>query len=126
MYKAIIELLFVIENFFILDDILSYKNITYDLDFILELFNELKEENNKYYSLKFLIMHKIQNYLTCLFQRVENIADEIEDKISNILEVINNQFNKYHIYKYWLQSLTNQIIKNNEDTSLNCCDNLYK
>lgn len=113
-YKSIIELLFTIENFFILDDILSYKSIAYDLDFILELLNELKEENNKYDILKFLIMHKIQNFLTCLFQRVKNITDEIEDKISNILEVINNQFNKYLIYKYWLKSLTNQIIKNNE------------
>lgn len=113
-FKSVSDILFSIDNFFILDNILSYNDIRYDMNFIQNIFNEIKEQKDEYLIITFLLIHKIQDYLSSLYKRFENISDEIEDKILNILQILNNQKNNYTIYKHWLKFLTNQIIKNNE------------
>ncbi len=113
-FKSISDILFSIDNFFILDNILSYNDIRYDMDFIQNIFNEIKEKKDEYLIITFLLVHKIQDYLSCLYKRFENISAEIEDKTLNILQTLDNQKNNYTIYKHWLKFLTNQIIKNNE------------
>ncbi len=113
-FKPITHILFTINNFFILDNILSYNDIRYDMDFIKNIFDEIKEQKDEYLIITFLLIHKIHDYLSCLYKRFENISAEIEDKTLNILQTLDNQKNNHIIYKHWLKFLTNQIINNND------------
>ncbi len=119
-YKLLIEILSCIDNFFIIDNILSFNQIRYDIEVITSLLQILNNcHAEKSIIIQFLLLNKVQEYITKLNQRVENITEEIKTIAVNLFNFINKLENKDFIYKNWFKFLTNQIIKNsNVDLSI--------
>lgn len=112
-YKSLVDVLNCIDNFFIIDNILSYNQIRYDIDIIKNLLQKLnKYDTYKSITIQFLLLSKIQEYVTNLYLRIENVTEELEILIKNLFTIINKLKNKDCIYKNWFKFLTNQIIKN--------------
>ncbi len=112
-YKSLVDVLNCIDNFFIIDNILSYNQIRYDIDITKNLLQKLNEyDTYKSITIQFILLSKIQEYVTNLYLRIENVTEELEILIKNLFTIINKLKNKDCIYKNWFKFLTNQIIKN--------------
>lgn len=69
--------------------------------------------------IEFLLLNKVQEYITNLYSQIEIVTEEIETIIKNLFIFINKLKNNDCIYKNWFKFLTNQIIKNsNVDLSI--------
>ncbi len=128
-YHSVITLVQKMENFFILDEVLSYDSIKYDMDFIKNLFLEIQKRNSDdFIIIKYLLLNKVQEYLSRLYNKEGgSVSEEVGQIVNDFLGIIKDLSDALEFIKSWYGHLINQIISNSDlDLTLIVIDILAK